>query len=204
MSVAELVLDYIQALIWPALIAVGVFWLFRSQLGSLLAERRVKRVEAAGVKIELEQVAEVLQASVDETREEVAKAENPEERERAVEKLERETAALARVEVFQQTVSHPATWEQEFKALWADPTKNARRRRVVDYGNRARWAVVNLSAKEGADRVLDPTDELDGEFHSDGAKGIPVEETIARLGPPDQWAANWFNKQRETEAQEGS
>jgi hypothetical protein len=35
MSVAETVLDYIQALIWPALIAVGV-WVFRSKLGALL------------------------------------------------------------------------------------------------------------------------------------------------------------------------
>jgi hypothetical protein len=31
MSVAELVLDYIQALIWPVLIA-GALWVFRRQL----------------------------------------------------------------------------------------------------------------------------------------------------------------------------
>jgi hypothetical protein len=101
MSVAELVLDYIRVLIWPALIAVGVFWLFRSQLGTLLAERRVKRVEAAGVKVELEPVAEVLKENLQETREELAKANDPQERERTAEKLEREAAALGRVQAVQ-------------------------------------------------------------------------------------------------------
>jgi hypothetical protein len=101
MRVAELVLDYVRALIWPALIAVGVFWLFRSQLGSLLAERRVKSVEAVGVKVELEQVAEVLQENLQESREEVAKAQDPEQRQRAADKLQREAAALGQVKAYQ-------------------------------------------------------------------------------------------------------
>jgi hypothetical protein len=50
MSKPEMVLDYLQALIWPVLIAVGV-WVFRSQLKDLLAT--VKSVEAAGAKVEL-------------------------------------------------------------------------------------------------------------------------------------------------------
>jgi hypothetical protein len=74
---------YVRALIWPAVVVVGVFWLFRSKLGSLVTQRRVKSVEAAGVKVELEQVAEVLKESVQDTREEVARADDPEERERA-------------------------------------------------------------------------------------------------------------------------
>jgi hypothetical protein len=52
---------YVRALIWPAVVVVGVFGYSGSQLGSLLTQRRVKNVEAAGVKVELEQVAEVHQ-----------------------------------------------------------------------------------------------------------------------------------------------
>jgi hypothetical protein len=53
------------------------------------------------VKLELGQVAEVLKENVRETREEVAKAEDPDERQRAVDKLQREAAALGQVRAFQ-------------------------------------------------------------------------------------------------------
>jgi len=95
------VLDWVQALIWPILIAVGVFWLFRSEaralfrgFGGLFDRSRVKQVEIRGVKFELEQVAEVLQENLEETREELEKAEDPQDRQRSAEKLQREATAL--------------------------------------------------------------------------------------------------------------
>jgi hypothetical protein len=60
MSVAELVLDYIQALIWPVLIAVGVL-VFRRQLGALFGQvgslfdrSRAASLEYRGVKLTLD------------------------------------------------------------------------------------------------------------------------------------------------------
>jgi hypothetical protein len=88
-------------LIWPVLIAAAL-WVFRSQLKTLLQNLRVQSVEAAGVKVGLreaaQEAAQVLKENADETEEEVAKAEDPVERERLAAKLRRETAALTRIE----------------------------------------------------------------------------------------------------------
>jgi hypothetical protein len=93
MSVARLVLDYLRLLLWPALI-LFVLWKFGARLQGMFVNSRINRVKALGLEVEWEQVKEVLQENLQQTREELAKAEDPAERQRAAEKLERETRAL--------------------------------------------------------------------------------------------------------------
>jgi hypothetical protein len=128
-----LVLDYIQASIWPALIAVGVFWLFRSQLGSLLTQRRVKTVEAAGVKVE----------------QEAAKAEDPAERERAVEKVKRDAAALGRIETIEATRSMQEIENQVTKEAYHARVSEAAEARGLSSGIRG-WL-----RRQGDDLIRD-------------------------------------------------
>jgi hypothetical protein len=143
------VLDYIQALIWPALIAVGVFWPFRSQLGSLLTRRRVKSVEAAGVKVEVEEVREVLKENLQESREEAAKAEDPAERERAVEKVERDAAALGRIETIEVTRSTHDIENQVIKEAYHTRVGEAAEARGLSSGIRG-WL-----RRQGDDLIRD-------------------------------------------------
>jgi hypothetical protein len=183
MSAPEMVLDYIQVLIWPALIAVGVFWLFRSQArrlfdnaAALFDRSRVTEVEIRGVKFTLEQAAEALQANVEERREEVAKAEDPQERERAVEKLERDAAALRGIELFEAVRSSPQ--DTESGAI------------EQEYLGRVRQeAKARLSWVEA--RKLD--DRLTWRFASDRYwRGNNARTVIARLGTPEQVVDAWL------------
>jgi hypothetical protein len=201
MSVAELVLDYIQALIWPALIAVGVFWLFRSQLGSLLAERRVKSVEAAGVKVELEQVAEALKENVDESREQVAKAQDPEERERAVQKLQRDAAALGRVEATQALSDRWQMAQFFFRGQVVQlyrPASNPLSQHETDllmsYLTRLQAAADDLLPKAGipSEFESDPVGAAGWRIRDFSREGLSVDESISRLGPPEQFVDKWI------------
>jgi len=196
MSVAELVLDYIQALIWPALIAVGVFWLFRSQarrlfdnVAAIFDRSRAATVEFRGLKLTLEQAAEVLKETVEETREELAKAEDPQERERTAEKLQREAAALSSIERFQ--ARNPYTYIGSLGgAAWAGYLGQLRRAAL-----RAGLSKTDMAFLEEA--VLRSVER-------DTVHGFSVEEALDRQGhfggSPDQVVEAWIreNNRRDT------
>jgi hypothetical protein len=183
MSVSEQVLDWVQALIWPALIVVGV-WVFRSQVRGLLD--RIKSVEAGGVKVELGRVAEVLKESVRETREEVAKAENPEERQRAVDKLQREAAALGQVRAYENQTAAAKAAARIYPAGLSD----------------LRIGYLDAVDDVLGDRVVNPGDRfwLDEEFRwwfdrrlqQYVEEGLTREQITERLGSPwglvEEWA----------------
>jgi hypothetical protein len=172
MSVAELVLDYIQALIWPALVVVGVFWLFRSQLRSLLAEMRVKTIKGAGFEVELEQVAEALKKSVEESREQAAKAEDPEERERAVEKLERDAAALGQVEAVREASQTDA---------------DRRAKRVVNYVSAVGELADARLSKEGL-----PPELALGAIREASREYLDAMHRRRRAESPESFVDEWF------------
>jgi hypothetical protein len=201
MSVAETVLDYIQALIWPALVAVGV-WVFRSQLKALLA--RIRSVEYGIGKVELDPVADVLKANLQESREELAKAEDPEMRERAAQKVERNAAALGRVEA------------------WITPEDDLRRKRdaileemytAARHGQDFRPEIIGayqvdlqvaLWTVPGAEAVPEEAkNELQlsvmKRFLDDTKARIPTETTAASLGPPEQVVRTWLERRQRDE-----
>jgi hypothetical protein len=169
---------------------------FRKQLGALLA--RIKSVEAAGAKVELEQVAGVLKENVEESREQVVKAEDPEERERAVEKLQRDAAALGRVEAAQEiTSARPVTGSVGELGFLIG--KLALDDRVTKYDARVRSAAARLRrpplSSEQQSRL---NTDVVSHFMKDASEGIPVEETIARLGPPEGFVDAWIEEHGET------
>ena len=193
MSVSEQVLDWVQALIWPALIVVGV-WVFRSQVRGLLD--RIKSVEAGGVRVELGRVAEVLKESVRETREEVAKADDPDERQRAVDKLQREAAALGQVRAYQdQTVAARAPGPRAAARIYPAGLSDLRLR-YLD-------AVDDVLG----DRVVNPGDRFwlgeefrwwfDRRLQQYVEEGLTSEEQVTeRLGSPWELVEEWAGEER--------
>jgi hypothetical protein len=172
-------LDWVQALIWPVLI-LGALWMFRSQLRTLLANLRVKSVKAAGVEIALEhaeQVAEVLKENVQETTEEVAKAEDPSERQRAAEKLQREATALGNVEAW------------------------VRRRGLLTLHDTYLAELTRQFARHGAS--MDPAADkfyrsVFDQFVQDHEAGMSTTETINKLGHPQELVEKWLAADRPT------
>jgi len=101
-------LDFIKALLWPAVVVIGLFWLFRSQVktlfekvGNLFDRMRLQRVKTPGglefIFTALETAQAVVQDRVMEGRQAIVQAKDPEERERAVEDLERNVALLGQL-----------------------------------------------------------------------------------------------------------
>src|SRR4249920_3909609 len=95
MSAPEMTLDFIKALLWPAVVVIGLFWLFRSQVktlfekvGNLFDRMRLQRVKTPGglefIFTALETAQAVVQDRVMEGRQAIVQAKDPEERERAV------------------------------------------------------------------------------------------------------------------------
>jgi hypothetical protein len=184
MSVSEQALNWVQALIWPALIVVGV-WVFRKELRALIA--RIKSVEAGGAKVEMEPVAEVLRENLQETREELAKADDPEERRRTVDKLQREAAALGRVEAVQESPSHRTGSE-----LLDDPA-------IVHYLNDVYSLALERAVEEGVPRNERRDFATGARSFALGAvawrttRGNTVDRAIDRVGTPEQVVdAFWF------------
>jgi hypothetical protein len=177
-SVSEHVLDWVQTLIWPALVVVGV-WVFRSPLARLLdnATRlldrsRVKEIEVRGVKLTLEQAADVIQQNLQETRKEVDEAEDPEERERAREKLEREAAVLARVEAEARALR--GNWGISVSGDYLAVLNHVLERTSIP--------------EETKNRIVD---SVLLQFERGRAAGVPDKDTIAKLGSPEAVVSWW-------------
>jgi hypothetical protein len=181
MSAPEMTLDFIKALLWPAVIVVGVFWLFRSEvrglfkgLSDVFDRRRVKTVKTpGGFEIELEQLekaaeqaVEVLKDRVEESREEAAKAEDPESRERWVEKLEQESAALGSLRMIR---AYTGSW-RDFRPITLSES----------YIERIRSAAERRGLSEGDQSML--VNWVRTEFQRDQRARVPFSETADRLG----------------------
>jgi hypothetical protein len=154
---------------------------FRVPIRDLFANLLINRVRAGGVEFELVPVVEALQASVEERREEVAKAEDPAERERAADKLQRDAAALGRVEAVQERFAAP-----DSVSAYVD--------RVRSFADAALIGELGPTAREDWAALV--AREARWEFERDAAKGIPVNETFARLGPPNAFAEGWLARRK--------
>jgi hypothetical protein len=200
-------------LIWPVLIAVGVFWLFRSEvrtlvgkIGGLFDRSRVTTVKTpGGLEIEfgaLDAAAAIVQESIDETRKEAEEADDPEELHRAMEKLQRESTVLGTMEALRRQTAAEKV-RQDAAALIAAEAANPRQGGINVRG-------VSLSIRpplDSDDRVKDYLDRVYDAarpraasvaftigalgvairaFEVDAQLGFPVEDTLHRLGSPVQ------------------
>jgi hypothetical protein len=144
----------------------------------------------------LEAAAVIAQERVEESRDEVARADNPEERERAADKLEQASALRARVEAARLASDEYALLAEAARTIEAlnDPLTVDRQVRDYLYDvSRAADAQVREAGQPliFRQKIIRAAAER---LRRSVKGGASVDGAIHQLGPPDRFVANWLDE----------